>query len=110
MIASINSKLLLVFLVRIQQNGIYLNAETNKNQCWCKSNTSKIINLGIEYFGVVTSASAHQNISKGYKGKTYKKEEVVFLLENKLFRWFFTVFVFIAHVAKLIIKIVRSQV
>ena len=108
--ASINSKLLLVFLIRIQQNGVNLNTKADKNQSWCKSNSSKVIYFGIEDFRVVTSAAAHQNISKGYKGKTYKKEEVVFLLENKLFRWFFTVVVFFAHVAKLIIKIVRPQV
>jgi len=107
-IASINSKLLLVFLVRIQQNGIHLNAKANKNQCRREANSSKVVYLGIEDLGVVTSTTAHQNKPKDYKGNTYKQKEIVFLLENKLLGRLLTVVVFLAHVAKLIIKIVRS--
>lgn len=105
--ASINSKLLFVFLVRIQQNGIDLNAKPYQDQGRRKAYPSKIVDLGIENLWVVASASTHQNITKGYKGNADEEKEVVFSLKNKLLCRFLTVFVVLAHVAKLIIKIVR---
>ena len=106
MMASINSKLFFVF-VRVQQNGVYLNAQTDEHQGRCQSNPSKTVDIRIEYVGIVAPAASHQNKAQGNKGNADKEEKVIFLLKNELLAGFFVILVFLAHAAKLIIKIIR---
>ena len=55
----------------------------------------------------VEVSASHLCLYLGYKGNADEEKEVVFSLKNKLLCRFLTVFVVLAHVAKLIIKIVR---
>ena len=107
MIASMMSKLLFVF-VRIQQNGIDLYSQTDQNQGWGQSDSSKVVDIRIEYIGVIAATSTHQNESKGNKSQANKKEDIVLSLKDEFRSRFLNLLFFLAHGAKLIIKIVRS--
>ena len=98
--ASINSKLFFVF-VRVQQNGINLNAQTDEHQGRCQSNPSKAEDVRVEDIGVVAPATAHQNKTQDDKGNADKKEQVIFLLKNKFLVGFLIVVVFLAHATNL---------
>lgn len=100
MIASINSKSVLIF-IGVQQNGIYLDAEADQHQGGGQTNPSKIVDLRVEDIRVVGPAATHQNKTQGNESNAYKEKEIIFPLENKLLVGFLIV-VFLAHGTNLI--------
>src|SRR5690606_37192861 len=79
--ASMSSKSVLVF-VRVQQYGIYLDAQADKDQGRGQANPSEVVDLGIEDIGIVAPPAAHKDKTQDDTGDSYKKEAVVFLLEK----------------------------
>jgi hypothetical protein len=71
MMASINSKLFLVF-VRFQQNGIYLDAQSDEHQGRRQTDASEVVNIGIKDVRVITSPTAHQYKPQGNENNSYK--------------------------------------
>lgn len=91
--------------MRIQQYGINFDAEPDKHQGRCQTNSSKIVDILIEDIGVVTASAAHQNKAQYDKGYADEYEHIVLLLKDELFLWSLNrlMFLFFAHSANLII-------
>ena len=100
--ASSVSKLVFL-LVRIQQYGVYLNAQAYEDKGRGQTDSPKTVDVFVEYIGVVTTASAHEYKAYGYKCKTDEKEGVVLFLKNKFLRDLFAClfFLFLTHAANL---------
>jgi hypothetical protein len=101
MIASISSKLVFLF-VRVQQDGIYLDAQTDQHQSGRQTDSSKAVDIWIEDFGVIAATTAHQNKAQGNKSYANEKEQIVSLLKHELLGGFLNVLVFLAHAANLV--------
>lgn len=73
--------------MRIQQNGIDFDTQTNENERRCQTYSPKIEDVFVKNIGVVTAAAAHQNKTQCDKGDADEHEQIVFLLEDKFLLW-----------------------
>src|SRR5690606_20067712 len=96
MMASTSSKSVLLFM-RVQQYGIDLYAEPDKNQGRGQADPSEVVDFRVEDVGVIGDSTGHQDKAQGDKGKAQKEKKVVLPLENGLSVGLLIGFVFLAH-------------
>ena len=85
--------------MRIQQNGVDLDTESDQHKGRGQANPSEIVNILIKYVGIVATTTAHQDEAQGDESDTDEHKEIVLFLENEflLRRLVRPVFLFFPH-------------